>query len=117
MPSFEGFQHGEAVKFYSKTEHSTAPVMLLMSQVIHDKLSKAEQDTIRKAAKNSVTFERKKWDEQEGRSLAAVKAAGAQIVEVEKASFPERHGSGVRQVHDHAGPQTPSSSRPSQDTK
>jgi TRAP-type C4-dicarboxylate transport system substrate-binding protein len=34
-----------------------------------------------------VAFQRKKWDEQEAKSLAVVKAAGAQIVEVDKASF------------------------------
>ena len=30
---------------------------------------------------------RKLWDEREAKSLAVVKAAGAQIVEVDKASF------------------------------
>ena len=32
IPSFDGFKHFEAVKFYSKTEHSMAPEMLVMSQ-------------------------------------------------------------------------------------
>jgi TRAP-type C4-dicarboxylate transport system substrate-binding protein len=34
-----------------------------------------------------VAFQRQKWDEQEARSLASVKAQGAEIVEVDKASF------------------------------
>ena len=42
---------------------------------------------VRAAAKESVAFQRKKWDEQEAKSLASVKAAGAQIVEVDKKSF------------------------------
>lgn len=87
VPSFEGFKHFEAVKYYSMTEHSMAPEMLLMSKLVFDKLSKAEQDMIRAAAKESVAFQRKKWDEQEAKSLAAVKAGGAEIVEVDKASF------------------------------
>lgn len=87
IPSYDGFKHYEAVKFYSKTEHSMAPEMLLMSKATYDKLPKAEQDMIRKAAKESVAFQRKKWDEQEAKSLAVVKAAGAEIVEVDKASF------------------------------
>jgi TRAP-type C4-dicarboxylate transport system substrate-binding protein len=33
-----------------------------------------------------VAFQRKKWDEQEAKSLANVKAAGAEIVEVDKKS-------------------------------
>jgi TRAP-type C4-dicarboxylate transport system substrate-binding protein len=64
-----------------------APEMLVMSKVVWDKLPKAEQDMIRAAAKESVAFQRKKWDEQEAKSLANVKAAGAEIVEVDKKSF------------------------------
>ena len=87
IPSYEGFKHFEAVKFYSKTEHSMAPEMLLMSKAVFDKLPKADQDLFRTAAKESVAFQRQKWDEQEARSLAAVKAGGAQVIEVDKASF------------------------------
>ena len=64
-----------------------APEILVMSKIAWDKLPKAEQDMVRAAAKESVAFQRKKWDEQEAKSLASVKAAGAQIVEVDKASF------------------------------
>ncbi len=87
IPSYDGFKHFEAVKFYSRTEHSMAPEMLLMSKLVWDKLPKAEQDMIRAAAKASVAFQRQKWDEQEAKSLATVKAGGAEIVEVDKASF------------------------------
>ena len=87
FPSFDTSKHYEAVKFYSKTEHSMAPEMLLMSKVVWDKLPKADQDMIRSAAKESVAVQRKKWDEQEAKSLAVVTAAGAQIVEVDKSSF------------------------------
>ncbi|MET0311007.1 MAG: TRAP transporter substrate-binding protein [Burkholderiaceae bacterium] len=92
MPSYDGFKHYEAVKFYSKTEHSMAPEVLLMSKAVYDKLPKADQDLIRKAAKESVAFQRKKWDEQEAKSLAVVKAGGAQVVEVDKASFQKAMG-------------------------
>lgn len=87
IPSFDTAKHYEAVKVYSKTEHSMAPEMLLMSKVVYDKLPKAEQDMLRAAAKESVAFQRQKWDEQEAKSLANVKAGGAQIVDVDKASF------------------------------
>ena len=92
IPSYDTSKHYEAVKFYSRTEHSMAPEMLLMSKVVYDKLSPADQQMIRKAAKDSVAFQRKKWDEQEAKSLAAVKAGGAQIVEVDKASFEKAMG-------------------------
>jgi tripartite ATP-independent transporter DctP family solute receptor len=87
IPSFDGFKHAEAVKFYSKTEHSMAPEILMMSKVVFDKLPAAEQAMVRAAAKESVAFQRQKWDEQEAKSLAAVKALGAEIVEVDKKAF------------------------------
>jgi len=92
VPSYDTSKHHEAVKFYSRTEHSMAPEVLVMSKVVWDKLPKADQDMIRKAAKDSVPFQRQKWDEQEAKSLAVVKAAGAQIVEVDKASFQAAMG-------------------------
>ena len=87
IPSFDTAKHYESVKVYSKTEHSMAPEILVMSKVIFDKLPKPDQDMIRAAAKESVAFERQKWDEQEAKSLANVKAQGAEIVEVDKKSF------------------------------
>lgn len=87
IPSFDTAKHAEAVKVYSKTEHSMAPEILVMSKVVWDKLPKAEQDLVRKTAKDSVAFQRKAWDDQEAKSLANVKAAGAQIVDVDKKSF------------------------------
>ena len=64
-----------------------APEMLLMSKVVCDKLPKADQDMIRAAAKESVAFQRKKWDEQEAKSLARGQGRRRQIVDVDKASF------------------------------
>jgi tripartite ATP-independent transporter DctP family solute receptor len=88
IPSYESTKHYEAVKFYSRTEHSMAPEMLLMSKAVFDKLPKADQDMIRAAAKESVAFQRKKWDEQEAKSLEIVSKGGATIVsDVDKASF------------------------------
>ena len=88
IPSYDGFKHYEAVKFYSRTEHSMAPEMLVMSKAVYDKMSKADQDMFRAAAKESVTFQRQKWDEQEAKSLEVVTKGGATIVsDVDKASF------------------------------
>ena len=87
IPSFDTSKHHEAVKVYSRTEHSMAPEMLLMSKAVFDKLPKADQDLFRSAAKQSVAFQRQKWDEQEAKSLDVVKAGGAQILDVDKSSF------------------------------
>ncbi|ALV06652.1 tripartite ATP-independent transporter DctP family solute receptor [Roseateles depolymerans] len=88
IPSYAGFKHYEAVKVYSLTEHSMAPEMLLMSKLVWDKLSKADQDLFRAAAKESVSFQRQRWDEQEAKDKALVQKAGSQIVtDVDKAAF------------------------------
>ncbi|MBT0570125.1 TRAP transporter substrate-binding protein [Curvibacter sp. CHRR-16] len=87
IPSFDTAKHAEAVKVYSRTQHSMAPEILLMSKVVWDKLSKAEQDQVRAAAKESVAFQRKAWDEQEEKSMESLKKQGVQFVEVDKAQF------------------------------
>jgi tripartite ATP-independent transporter DctP family solute receptor len=92
IPSFDTAKHVEAVKIYSKTEHSMAPEILVMSKIVWDRLPPAEQAMVRAAAKESVAFQRQKWDEQEAKSLASVKAQGAEIVEVDKKSFQAAMG-------------------------
>ena len=86
-PSYESSRHFEVAKFYSKTEHSMAPEVLLFSKKVWDGLTADEQKALRQAAKESVPYMRKLWDEREEKSLATVKAAGAQIIEVDKPAF------------------------------
>ena len=86
-PSYESSRHFEVAKYYAKTEHSMAPEMLLFSKKVWDTLTPDEQKALRQAAKESVPYMRKLWDEREEKSLATVKAAGAQIIEVDKAAF------------------------------
>jgi tripartite ATP-independent transporter DctP family solute receptor len=87
FPTYESARHFEVAKYYSKTEHSMAPEILLFSKKTWDTLPAADQQMIRRAAKESVPFMRKLWDEREEKSLAIVKAAGTQVIEVDKASF------------------------------
>jgi tripartite ATP-independent transporter DctP family solute receptor len=86
-PSYESSRHFEVAKFYSVTEHSLAPEMLLFSKRTWDRLSADDQKAIRQAAKESVPFMRKLWDEREAKSKAVAKAGGAEFIEVDKASF------------------------------
>jgi TRAP-type C4-dicarboxylate transport system substrate-binding protein len=64
-----------------------APEMLLFSKRVWDTLSPDDQKALRQAAKESVPYMRKLWDEREEKSLATVKAGGAEIIQVDKASF------------------------------
>ena len=86
-PSYDSARHFEAAKYYTLTEHSMAPEVLLFSKRIWDTLSADEQKALRQAAKESVPYMRKLWDEREEKSLATVKAGGSVVNTVDKAPF------------------------------
>lgn len=96
-PSYDSSRHYEAAKYYSLTEHSMAPEVLIFSKKVWDGLSKEDQQLIRKAAKESVPYMRKLWDEREAKSRQTVTAGGAQITsDVDKAGF----SAAVKPVYD-----------------
>ncbi len=78
-PSYESSRHYEAAKYYSLTEHSLAPEVLVFSKKVWDTLPKEDQLAIRKAAKESVPYMRKLWDEREVNARKTVEAAGTQV--------------------------------------
>lgn len=89
-PSYITSRHHEVAKYYSLTEHNMAPSVLLFSKRIWDTLSKDDQAITLAAAKESVPFMRKLWDEYESKERMALAAAGAQIVDqVDKKSFSD----------------------------
>ncbi len=81
-PSYESSRHFEAAKYYNLSEHSLAPEVLVFSKKIWDALSKEDQALMRKAAKDSVPYMRKLWDEREVKSRKIVEAAGSQIITI-----------------------------------
>ena len=88
-PSYDTARHFEVAPFYSLTEHSMAPEMLLMSKKVYDALTPAEQQMFRDAAKASVPYMRKLWDEKELASRKVVEAGGAKVTEVDKQAFQD----------------------------
>ncbi len=86
-PSFESTKHFEVSKFYSLTEHSLSPEVLVMSKRSYDKLSAEDQGIIKAAAKESVAKMRELWDAREKASEAKVKAGGALVNAIEKQPF------------------------------
>jgi tripartite ATP-independent transporter DctP family solute receptor len=81
-PSYESSRHFEAAKYYDQTEHSMVPEVLVFSKKIWDGLSKDDQEMIRKAAKESVPYMRKLWDEREVKSRQVAESGGAQVVPI-----------------------------------
>lgn len=89
-PSYDSSRHYEVAQMYSLTEHSMAPELLVFSKRVWDGLSKDEQDVIRKAAKESVPYMRKLWDEREAASRKTVEAGGSKIIsDLDKKSFQD----------------------------
>ena len=81
-PSYESSRHFEAAKFYNLSEHSLAPEVLVFSKKVWDTLPPGDQAILRQAARDSVPFMRKLWDEREVKSRKAVEAAGIQVVPI-----------------------------------
>ncbi len=86
-PSYESTRHFEVSKFYSMTEHSMSPEVLVMSKRAWDRLTPADREIIRAAAKESVPHMRKLWDAREESARKNVEAKGAQVNAVEKQPF------------------------------
>ena len=83
FPSYESSRHFEAAKYYTMTEHSMAPEVLVFSKVVWDTLTPEDQALIRKTAKESVPYMRKLWDEREAKARQTVEAGGAEIIVLE----------------------------------
>ncbi len=87
FPSYDSGHHYEVAKYYSMTQHTMTPEILLFSKRQWDKLPEADRKIIREAAQESVPYMRKLWEQREAKSRAVVEKAGAQIIEPDKASF------------------------------
>jgi len=79
-PSFVTTDHYKYAGFYTLTEHSMSPEVLVMSQKAWQSLSAADQQMFREAALRSSQFMREKWRDLEERSRQQAEAAGVTIV-------------------------------------
>ncbi|MDP5239210.1 TRAP transporter substrate-binding protein DctP [Uliginosibacterium sp. 31-16] len=88
LPSYEGFKHSEIFKYFSFTEHSMAPDILVFSKKRWDTLAEEDRQIIAEAARESVGIMRRFWKEREEQASRAASAAGSIFVrDVDKASF------------------------------
>lgn len=89
-PSLYTSRHYEVCKFYSLDEHTTIPDVLVISQIVWDKLSEEEREWIQQAADESAVLQRKLWAESEEESMKEVQKAGVQINRPDKGPFIEK---------------------------
>ncbi len=81
--------HYQVTKFYSLTGHLIIPEILVFSKTTWDKLAKADQDLITKLSREAQLEQRALWDKMVAESVAKLKAAGVEFVEVDKKTFYE----------------------------
>jgi TRAP-type C4-dicarboxylate transport system substrate-binding protein len=99
-PTFVTHNHHQIAKYYSLTEHLIIPEILVFSRVTWEKLSKEDQDLIKKYAAEAQQEQRKLWDEMVQKSMEKLKEAGVTIVsDVDKQAFRDA----VKPVYDKYG--------------
>jgi len=86
-PSFYLSGHYETAKYYSLDEHTAVPDILLISSHIWNSLSEQQQTWLQRAADDSVAYQRELWKQSTDEALAAVQAAGVEIIHPDKVPF------------------------------
>lgn len=89
-PTLLSQNHYQIARHYMLDHHLRLPEVLFMNKMVWDRLNPAQQAAIRKAAVETVAFQRAKWDAFEVEALNKVKAAGVTVVEI-KDLTPFKH--------------------------
>jgi tripartite ATP-independent transporter DctP family solute receptor len=80
-PSLFTSRQFEVAGSYSLNGHLILPDVLVIGTDAWSRLSAADQQVLREAARHSMHVQRRLWDEDEARSLAGIRAAGVEIIE------------------------------------
>lgn len=86
-PSFYVSRHYEISKYYSLDEHTSVPDILLISSRIWKDLTPQQQRWLQQAVDASVVYQRQLWQQSSDEALAAVEAAGVEILYPDKKPF------------------------------
>ena len=92
-PSFYTSRHYEVCKYYSLDEHTGIPDVLLISTIVWEKLTEQERAWVADAALESAEYQKKLWKAATEEALAAVQAAGVEVIYPDKAAFAEKSAS------------------------
>ena len=85
--SFHSSRHFEAAQYWSQTNHSYAPDVLLVSQRTLDGLQPRDRELLIETARQSVGVMRSLWDASEAKARDAVFSAGVEHNEADLAAF------------------------------
>ena len=87
MRSFHSSRHFEAAHYWSESQHSYAPDILLMSRRSLDALTPSDRRLVIDLARQSVQVMRTAWDASEDKAREAVLAAGVKSNAVDMPAF------------------------------
>jgi tripartite ATP-independent transporter DctP family solute receptor len=90
LPSFLSTGHYKIARYYSFDRHSSIPEVVLISKKIWSKLAASDQEIIKKAAKESVPYQRNLWDKFENESFLKLQQEGCKFNEVDLEAFKQR---------------------------
>lgn len=79
IPSWVSTGHYEVARYYLRDDHVRVPELLIMSKKTWRRLSASDQALVVRAAKMSVTYQRKLWQKAVKGALAKARAAGCEI--------------------------------------
>ncbi len=75
--------------YFSKTSHLMVPDLVVISDDFINSMSKEDQATIRRLAKESTVDEFAKWNAQIGKARALAEENGATFIDVDVRQFQE----------------------------
>lgn len=84
IKSFHSSRQFEAAHYWSESQHTFTPDVLLMSRTAYDRLAPKDRDLIREAAAASVPYARGLWDSSEHKAREAIIAGGVKVNAVDR---------------------------------
>lgn len=86
-PSYYLSRHYEISRYYTLDEHTSVPDVVLMSLTVWNSLTEQQQKWLTMAMADSVEYQKKLWQQASDEALAAVKAAGVEVIYPDKQPF------------------------------
>ena len=97
-PSYWSTRHFEVAKFYSLTEHSMTPEMLVMSKMTWDTLTPEDQRSCARPPRSRCGTMRELWQESESQGPRGGRGRRLAGQRGRQAAVHRRHGAGLRAV-------------------
>jgi tripartite ATP-independent transporter DctP family solute receptor len=88
-PSFYLSRHYETSHYYTLDEHTSVPDILLISEHVWQNLEPQQQQWLTRAAEASAEHQKILWEQASTEALAAVEAAGVELITPDKRPFRE----------------------------